>query len=162
MAIVVLGNRLYLVEVDKVIHVLDNINAGQKIILTFMATTSSTTQSPSSAGTYTKTEGPQAISSSFNGSASIGNYIYSLVNTQLYAFHHTNDLKAKMTLNNDNVETIQAANGNLFMGSAIYDFNNAESPKQPGNFEHVQSNDPAVAAGTKCNCYHTQSQWFWL
>ncbi len=152
MAIVVLGNRLYLVEVDKVIHVLDNINVGQQIILAFMATTSSITQSASSAGTYTKTEVPQVISSSFSRSASIGNYIYSLVNTQLYVFHNTNDLKAKMTLKNDNVETIQAANGNLFIGSetgmSIYDCSKPESPKQAGNFEHVQSNDPVVAEGT--------------
>jgi len=97
LAIVVLGDRLYLVELDKVIHVLDNINVGQTIIFAFMATTSSTTQAPSSAGTCTKTEGPQVISSSINGSASIANYIYSLVDTLLYVFHNTNDLTAKMT-----------------------------------------------------------------
>lgn len=31
---------------------------------------------------------------------------------------------------------------------SINDCSNPESPKQPGNFEHVQSNDPTVAEGT--------------
>ncbi len=117
---------------------------------TFMTTTNSNTTA-SASGNTVKTEGPQAISSSFSRSASIGNYIYSLVNHQLYVFHQTAGLKSKITLNNANVETIQAANGNLFMGSetgmSIYDCSSPENPKQAGNFEHVKSKDPVVVEG---------------
>ncbi|MDZ4757418.1 MAG: hypothetical protein SGJ10_04650 [Bacteroidota bacterium] len=96
-------------------------------------------------------QGPQAISSSYSRSASIGDYIYSLVNHELYVFHQTGGLKTKINLNNNNVETLQAANGNLFMGSetgmCIYDCSSPENPKKAGDFEHVQSKDPVVVEG---------------
>ncbi len=119
---------------------------------TFMTQSSSSNNSTTTGGTAMKNEGPQAISSSFSRSATIGNYIYSLVNHQLYVFHQTAGLKTKINLNNANIETIQAANGNLFMGSetgmSIYDCSNLENPKQAGTFQHVRSKDPVVVEGS--------------